>query len=399
MGGYNGDYLASAELYDPATGTWTTTGPLATPIYGHTATLLPNGKVLVAGGYNGSIPLPSAELYDVGLGFSKSWQPVISSAGLLTVSGQLALTGSGLRGISGASGGNGGQDSPTSYPVVQYRSLANDQIAFLLSDPTTSVSSNAFTTAAPPPFAGPALVTVFANGIPSAAVFINVLPLAIAVEQPVGIALVSGTASINFGNVTLGSSSNLTFTIRNAGRYNLTLGAITTDGANPGDFGVNTNTLATTVAGGTSTTFGVSFTPPDTTVRSAAIHIANNDSIRNPFTIILTGGGYCSVAQYNANGTANYAAGQNAVIKSPNSFNLYTPSQLQALNVNSPLLTQGTNGQFTLTIGVQKSTNLTSFDAFPMNSPGASAVIDGSGNLQFTFPGWNNAAFFRLLSQ
>ena len=51
--------LTSAELYDPATGIWTTTGSLNHGRANHTATLLNNGKVLVAGGG----PL-KAEIYD-----------------------------------------------------------------------------------------------------------------------------------------------------------------------------------------------------------------------------------------------------------------------------------------------------------------------------------------------
>src|SRR5215471_19074589 len=71
--------LSSVELYDPATGTWSTTSSLTTPRAGHTATLLPTGEVLVVGGdefpgYPGA-PTPgtgAAEIYDPATG---SWTP------------------------------------------------------------------------------------------------------------------------------------------------------------------------------------------------------------------------------------------------------------------------------------------------------------------------------------
>jgi hypothetical protein len=63
-----GDANGSAELYNPASETWTLTGNLATVRGRHTATLLPSHKVLVAGGIGSGEYLMSAELYDVNSG-------------------------------------------------------------------------------------------------------------------------------------------------------------------------------------------------------------------------------------------------------------------------------------------------------------------------------------------
>jgi hypothetical protein len=68
--------LNKAAVYDPATGKWTATAALQLPRRLHTATLLDNGKVLVAGGTSGSSRLspglPSAEVYDPAAGTWKT---------------------------------------------------------------------------------------------------------------------------------------------------------------------------------------------------------------------------------------------------------------------------------------------------------------------------------------
>ena len=68
---------SQAQVANIAAASFSATGNLGGARYGHTATLLPNGKVLIAGGNNGSANLNTAELYDPATG-------AFASAGTMT---------------------------------------------------------------------------------------------------------------------------------------------------------------------------------------------------------------------------------------------------------------------------------------------------------------------------
>src|SRR5207244_9836234 len=71
----------TAELFDPALGTFTSLTPntMSSVRVCHTATLLPSGKVLIAGGNTAIVPTNTADLFDIGLGFSDARRPVLST--------------------------------------------------------------------------------------------------------------------------------------------------------------------------------------------------------------------------------------------------------------------------------------------------------------------------------
>jgi hypothetical protein len=91
-------FLATAEIYDPKTGQFTPTGSMATAPVLETATLLRNGEVLVVGSGGASDSLATAELYDPATGTFSATGSMTATQRLdtatLLVDGSVLVTGS-----------------------------------------------------------------------------------------------------------------------------------------------------------------------------------------------------------------------------------------------------------------------------------------------------------------
>jgi len=91
--------LLTAEVYDPATGTFTETGELTTGRWMHTATLLQDGRVLIVGGTSADMqsPLTTVEVYDPAAGtFTEAGDipvPYALHSALLLPDGRVLLAG------------------------------------------------------------------------------------------------------------------------------------------------------------------------------------------------------------------------------------------------------------------------------------------------------------------
>ncbi len=164
--------VSSVELYDPALspGAWSALPSPPVPRWGHTATLLNNGNVLVAAGQGGASTINFVDLYSDSPP-SAAMTPILSSVPTLTApSASFTLGGSYFTGIS--EGGAGGtQNSATNFPFVQLQALGEERRLSLV--PTTFSASSV---TVPGVAAGIYQARVVVSGTPSAPKLLPVFP-------------------------------------------------------------------------------------------------------------------------------------------------------------------------------------------------------------------------------
>lgn len=221
----------------------------------------------------------------------------------------------------------------------------------------------------------------------------------------------NSSVPVAFGPTPEGHALVKTFTVTNGGTADLTLTTINVDGTDASDFVVAVPDTST-VAPGTSATFVVTFTPATAGAKSAAIHIfSDTPGDLNPFDIALTGTGLSFTADTDGDGLSDAAEFNlaalgfdwqesqvdmvHALFANASGVGLYTSDEIQAQNAGNSLLHKDlATGQFKLTLGVLKSTDLGHFTSLPMTSP--QTGINANGEIEFTFDSDENAAFFRV---
>ena len=337
IGGYGTEegvwnVTADAEVYDPPSGAFISVSALNTARAGHTAALLPNGQVLVAGGeyYNqwyGPVSINSTEVYDpsiplatVGptLGVARSHHTATT-----LVNGSVLLAGGGDNTSElywpGASASAVApiQVSPPSWNFGnQPIGMSSGATRFIVSNTgTATLSLNSIALTAGQVFSissntcgatiqAKSACTVSVQFTPTASGpasdSLQISSGSPAIIQTVSLrgtgALTSVTlspASVNFGSQTLSSTSLGTVSVTNTGSASLT-GAIAASitGPNGSDFSVSTNGCSglTSLPPGSSCLIMVAFTPSGAGSRNGVLSLTDNAS-GSPQTVSLTGTG------------------------------------------------------------------------------------------------------------
>ena len=199
----------------------------------------------------------------------------------------------------------------------------------------------------------------------------------IAVEQPAGTDLTSGTSSVSFGTATVGVPVVRTFTVKNTGVVALSLGAVSFSGANASNFTANTTGMPAFLSAGDQTTFTVTFAPSSAGAASATLSLVNSDTSGGeaPFLIALTGTGYVPQPEI----AVEQPAGTN-LVSGPATVAFGTAATGAAA---VKTFTVKNTGDAALTLGAITFTGANAGD-FTVTTPPVSPVAATNGSTTFT---------------
>jgi hypothetical protein len=192
-GGANGNgSFSSTELYDPATGTFSAGATMTTGHSAHTAALLANGMVLVAGGYNNFTGVATAELYDAGAGFADARRPVITTQpNRVCQPGTLALTGLLFTGDSEGSSGST-SSSPSNAPLLLLQRVDNNRISYASMQSFSATTFNS--TALSGLDSGIYRASIVSNAIPAEAKMLDLAYTPVLPTYPANIVVGTGSS-------------------------------------------------------------------------------------------------------------------------------------------------------------------------------------------------------------
>jgi N-acetylneuraminic acid mutarotase len=255
---------ASTEIYDPDSGKWSPTGRLLNPRESHTATLLENGDVLVAGGTieNGdmgrSTPLKDAEVYEPTTG---RWTAAPSMLQAHTGASAVLLS-NGWVLVAG-----GGTPIAEVYQPDRSAWVATGALSTARTDGTATVLAD-----------GDVLAT--GGGVSTAETY----------QTGKGPLVTVTPRSLRFGGVEVGSRSRShSFTVTNLGDGALHVAGVGISGTDPGDFSASDDCPIALAPLG-SCSVSVTFAPLSTGARSATVQVVD-DAPGSPQTAQVSGYG------------------------------------------------------------------------------------------------------------